>query len=81
MQTKDSIDLVLIDVIMPRKDGRDVYDTIMQVKPTAKILFMSGYNHDMLEQKGLDKPGIHFIKKPIPPSKLLKKIRILLDAS
>ena len=46
MQYKESVDLLLTDVIMPKKDGKAVYVSIKAIKPQIKALFMSGYTAD-----------------------------------
>ncbi|MCE5195494.1 MAG: response regulator [Nitrospiraceae bacterium] len=76
---KDEIQLVIADVIMPKKSGKEVYEEIMKIKPDTKVLFVSGYSADLIEQKGILKEGINFISKPLSPTELLKKVRDMLD--
>jgi two-component system cell cycle sensor histidine kinase/response regulator CckA len=75
----DDIDLVVLDVIMPKKDGRDVYDAITPIKPDVVVLFISGYAADILQRKGIYGDGIEFVSKPVSPREILRKIRYLLD--
>lgn len=79
MDNKDAIDLVLLDVVMPKKSGKEVFEEIKKIKPDMKILFMSGYAPDIINSKGLISEGLDFIQKPAPPNELLGKIRVILD--
>jgi CheY-like chemotaxis protein len=76
---KDRIHLLLIDVIMPRKSGKDVYEEIKKIEPEIKMLFISGYTANTVHRKGVLEEGKHFIQKPILSDNLLKKIRAVLD--
>jgi PAS domain S-box-containing protein len=80
MENRDAIRLLLLDVIMPRKNGREVYSKISVFAPGIKALFLSGYTSDVMHQKGLLEQGFNFIMKPVPVNDLLRKIRSLLDS-
>jgi len=73
------IDLVILDVVMPGKDGKAVYEEIMQLRPGTRVLFTSGYTADIVRNKGLLDNGVPFISKPVSPRDLLKKIREVLE--
>jgi PAS domain S-box-containing protein len=79
MENKDAIDLLLLDVVMPRKNGKDAYDAIQKVKPSIKVLFTSGYTGDIVFNKGVCDGEVNFISKPFSPKDLLLKIREVLD--
>ena len=74
------IGLILLDVIMPRKNGKEVYCEITQSHPGVKALFMSGYPADIVHTRCVLEEKLHFLSKPVPPSELLKKVREVLDA-
>lgn len=76
---QDSIDLVVLDVVMPLKNGKEVYDEIRTVRPSVKAVFMSGYTGDVVIDKGVDDGLVDFISKPLLPNDLLLKIRDVLD--
>ena len=78
-KTRDTIDLLILDVIMPKKNGREVYAEIRQVKPDMKAIFLSGYSSDIIHKKGMLEDGLNFISKPVSPDELLRKIREVLD--
>lgn len=79
IEDKDRIDIVILDVIMPKKNGKEAYDEMEKVKKGVKAIFMSGYALDILKSKGLDTENIYFISKPVSPIDLIKKIREVLD--
>ncbi len=78
-KNKDEISMLLIDVIMPKKNGKEVYDYIKKIDPNLKAVFISGYTEDILTSKGIYEEGLEFISKPINVKELMKKIRIMLD--
>jgi PAS domain S-box-containing protein len=78
---KDEIQMVLCDVIMPKKNGKETLDELKKMRPDIKALFMSGYTSDIIMQKGILEEGFHFISKPLNPGDLLKKIRDVLKGS
>jgi DNA-binding NtrC family response regulator len=79
MENKDRIQLLMLDVIMPKKGGKEAYDEILKIKPDIKTIFASGYTADILNRKGMLEEGINFVFKPIPPDGLLRKVREVLD--
>ncbi len=75
----DSIDLVILDAIMPKKNGKEAYLEMKRVRPGLKTVFVSGYTRGIFaEDQALDENSI-FIQKPVSPDELLRKIRELLD--
>lgn len=79
MDHRDEIDLLLLDMIMPRMNGKDAYNEIRAVKPRVRAIFTSGYTADMAYLSEVLSDGIECITKPVRPSDLLKKVREILD--
>jgi PAS domain S-box-containing protein len=77
---QDAIRLVVLDVIMPRMNGKEAYETIKGIRSDVKTVFMSGYASDVLQSKFILEDGLHFLQKPVSPATLLRKIREVLDA-
>ncbi|MDH3254357.1 MAG: PAS domain S-box protein [Acidobacteriota bacterium] len=78
---ESEIGLVLLDTVMPERNGQQVADEIARTRPKIPILFMSGYTADVLRSKGLDADDpSRFVQKPYDPAVLLTRIRQLLDA-
>lgn len=75
---KDKIQFVLLDVIMPKKNGKEVYYEIKKIRPDIKALFMSGYAADVMNKQGIIEKGFKFILKPFSPIKLSEKIQEVL---
>ena len=75
----NGIDLIILDAVMPKKNGREVYDEILKIKPDSKVIFTSGYTRDVILDKGMEDKKFAFIPKPISPNALLQKVRQVLD--
>lgn len=80
MDNRDSIRLVVSDVIMPKKNGRAVYEEIKKIQPDIKVVFLSGYSEEIISRDDLFVPGINLIQKPVNPNVFLTKIREMLDS-
>lgn len=78
-ENRDKIQLVMLDMIMPKKSGKEVYDEIRKTSPGMKSLFMSGYTMDIIKTNELLDAGLDFVQKPVRPQELLKKVREILD--
>jgi CheY-like chemotaxis protein len=76
---QDKIDLLLFDVIMPKKNGKEAYEEIRMMKPGIKALFMSGYTADLIHTTGILDEGLNFISKPVSLNVLLRRVREVLD--
>ena len=76
---KDKIQLVVLDMIMPKKSGKEAYDGIKQIRPDMKIIVSSGYTADRVNRDSVYKEGFDFLMKPVSPKDLLRKIREVLD--
>ncbi len=79
IRNSDVVDMVMLDVIMPKKNGREAYEEIKKIKPGIKVLFASGYTADIVHKKGIIDEGQDFLLKPVSPNDLLRKVREILD--
>jgi PAS domain S-box-containing protein len=77
---KDRILMILMDMIMPRKNGKEAYEDICRIQPGVKVLYSSGYTADFIENRGVSEDGIELIMKPVQPLELLRKVREMLDS-
>jgi PAS domain S-box-containing protein len=75
----DAIKLVVLDVVMPVKNGKEAYDEMLKVSPDTKALFLSGYTMDVVAGKGITEEA-NFMHKPLSVPDLSKKIREVLDS-
>ena len=79
-RTKEKIDLVLTDLIMPGINGQELIETLQKERPEIKFILMSGYTDDIVAGRGVFEQGVEFINKPLLPMSLTNKIREVLDA-
>ncbi len=75
----ERIDLLLLDMDMPKKNGREVYEEIRQTKPDIKVMFGSLYPAEVLRNRGIVGEAAHILAKPFGPQHLLMKIREVLS--
>ncbi len=73
------IDLVILDSVMPNKNGREAYEDIKKLSPGIKALFISGHTRDTRLDKGIADEEVDFLPKPLSPIKLLQTVREILD--
>jgi signal transduction histidine kinase/CheY-like chemotaxis protein len=73
------IDLVIIDAIMPKKNGKQACDEMRIIRPDLQVLFVSGYTRDIFAEDNVFDENAAFVQKPVLPNELLAKIRELLD--
>jgi two-component system, cell cycle sensor histidine kinase and response regulator CckA len=73
------IRLLIVDVIMPEMNGRDLARELVALYPQIACLFISGYSGDVIAHHGLLEDGINFIQKPFAMQELAAKVRQILD--
>ena len=73
------VDLLLTDVVMPKMNGRELYERLRRQRPELKVLFMSGYAGDVMADRGILEPETRFMQKPFTAEMLLKAVRRALD--
>ncbi len=78
-QEKDSVNLVVLDMIMPGMGGAELYDRLKTLNPGVRALLASGYSIDGKAKSILDKGCDGFIQKPFDFRSLAGKIREILD--
>jgi CheY-like chemotaxis protein len=74
------IDLLITDVIMPDMSGRELAEHLGRVYAGLKVLYISGYANEALNQRGLLGTGIAFLEKPFSSKALARSVREALDA-
>jgi len=74
----EGIDLLLTDVVMPEMDGRSLARRLAASRSETRILYMSGYIDQVLEDQGRG-PGGAFLQKPFLADILLSKVRETLE--
>jgi PAS domain S-box-containing protein len=74
-----AIHLLLTDVVMPEVSGKEVAECLTDLRPTIRILYMSGYTDEAIVQHGVLDANVEFIQKPFTWVGLTRKIRHVLD--
>jgi len=77
---KETIHLLLTDVVMPDLSGRDLAERFRMLRPAMRVVFMSGYTDDAIVRHGILQEGIAYLQKPFTPVSLAKKVRVVLGA-
>ena len=72
-------DLLLTDVVLPGKNGRELATEVENRRPGTKIVFMTGYSRNAIVHHGRLDPGTELIPKPLTERALARKIRQVLD--
>lgn len=81
MNGRDKIELVILDGIMPRMNGKDAYLRIKGISPDIKAIFMSGYAEDIFTKDGIPQGEAAFLQKPVSPMDLARKVREVLGGA
>jgi CheY-like chemotaxis protein len=77
-ENRDKIKLVVLDLIMPKKNGKEAHDEIIKMKPGSRAFFLSGYTMEMIGRMEIEE-GLELVRKPFVPNDLLRKVREMLD--
>lgn len=75
--TWHSIDLVLVDMMMPHMNGRDLFERLREVNPSVSAILMSGY--DATDTPVAGSGFVAFIPKPYTLQELATRVRQSLD--
>jgi signal transduction histidine kinase len=72
-------DLALCDVILGDMSGPALAEALSALRPSIRVLYMSGYTDEAIVRTGVLDEGKPFLQKPFTPLQLAKKIREVLD--
>ncbi len=78
-ERRAEIDLCILDVIMPRLNGREALEAIRLLRPGTRVLLVSGFTGSVLEDRGLEMESVCLLQKPLSPPELLRQVRLVLD--
>ncbi|MGD8612474.1 MAG: PAS domain S-box protein [Desulfobacterales bacterium] len=76
----EEIDLVVLDMIMPKMGGGETYDRIKKIKPDVKVLLSSGFSINGQASEILNRGCNGFIQKPFNLQKLSRNLRSILES-
>ena len=77
--TAGSIDLLVTDVIMPEIAGPLLADMVSAITPDIKVMFISGYTNEAMQNHGIDQSKVNFLQKPFAVTDLANAVRKVLD--
>ncbi len=79
LDNRHIINLALLDVVMPKKNGWEVYDIIRKDQPNFMVVFISGHTDNIITNKIVAEENLKFMTKPLDIEALLKRINELLQ--
>ncbi len=79
-ENESAVKLVLCDLILPKKSGKETLGELRKERPGLKAIFTSGYTADIIAEKGLLEKGMAFLSKPVSMIDLVRKVREVLDS-
>jgi two-component system cell cycle sensor histidine kinase/response regulator CckA len=74
------IELLLTDVIMPGMSGRELANRLTALRQEIRVLYMSGYAHDLVARYGALDPDTMLLEKPFTLRALLTTVQQALQA-
>jgi len=74
-----TITLLLTDIVMPGRSGRELYAELLTKRPKIKALFMSGYDEQSVIVRDVQAAGLPFIPKPIDVHEIAWRVRRVID--
>ena len=78
VQSNVPIDVLLTDVVMPGRSGRQLSDEVQQTRPDIRTLYMTGYTQNAIVHNGVLDVGTHLISKPFTINHLGDELNALL---
>ena len=80
-QHQEDIQLVITDVLMPQMNGRELALLINKIRPTVRIIYISGHPTDAITDRGVLLEGVDFLEKPFTNNDVIRKVREVLGSS
>jgi CheY-like chemotaxis protein len=78
---QEPIALLVTDVVMPGRSGRELAQEFLRRRPETRVLYVSGYANDAFVGRGLLEARTWFLQKPFTPEVLAHKMRDILDTN
>jgi CheY-like chemotaxis protein len=73
------IDLALLDVVLPKLSGPQVYGRLQESNPNLPVIFATGYSPDLILLQKVQQQGLPVLQNPYSSKDLLRKVRKTLD--
>ena len=78
-ENSSGIDLVMLDVVMPKMSGTEAYKNMRKINPSLRSLFSTGYSFHALDFQLKESQDLTWIQKPYSPTVLLRAVREVLE--
>jgi two-component system, cell cycle sensor histidine kinase and response regulator CckA len=76
---KELIKLMILDLIMPKKNAKEVFETINKISTEMNFLLISGHGEQTIQESGILGNNVKILTKPASPPRFLKLVRDILD--
>jgi len=80
LKERSEVDLLFTDVVLPDRNGRELADEALTLRPDLKVLFTTGYTRNAIVHNGRLDDDVSLITKPFTFERLASKVRKLLDS-
>jgi PAS domain S-box-containing protein len=77
--SKESIDLVILDMVMPEMGGGEVFDELKKINPQVKVLLSSGYSLNGQASRIIKRGCVGFLQKPFTIRDIASQLRKIID--
>lgn len=78
--SQGEIELLVTDVVMPVMNGKELFEKAKGLFPSLQVLYMSGYNDDVISYKSMLEEDVNFIQKPFTITALCIKVREIIES-
>ncbi len=80
-ESKEVIDIVVLDLVMPDMNGVEVFEALKEMNPDVKVLIASGNIADGTIKQMLDAGALGFVRKPYLFEEITKEVNRILEIS
>ncbi len=78
-KNQDKIDAVVLDMIMPKMDGKEVFLELKEMDSSVNVMLISGYSNDGEIKKLIDENNLLFLRKPFKIDEMVQKVQELIS--
>jgi two-component system cell cycle sensor histidine kinase/response regulator CckA len=78
VRARPRFDLLVTDVVLPEQNGRKVFEQLRELLPALRVLYISGYDEDVIARHGVLEPSVHLLPKPFSQEQLARKVEEVL---
>lgn len=79
LEAHPEVVLLFTDIVMPDMNGRKLADLALEIRPSLKVLYTTGFTRNAVVHNGILDPGVRFIAKPFTLELLARKVREAID--